>query len=421
MFKKYGLFFLIIMVAIGCYLFLNHHRSEISQQSHTSQTCMNEYSTTDSVVIQSIKNQEPYTRATAHNLDEHRLQEFKKFAEQSREKLNIPGAAIAIVQHGKIIFAQGFGVKELGKLDPVTPDTLFMIGSITKSLTSFMMAKLIDEGKFSWDTLVTNVMPTFAVGDKKLTAQLEIKDMVAMHSGMPRQEAARNYTKLTPETFMAAMHKIKPIHGYHKKFEYSNDMVAAGGYIAAYALYKNQTIGQAYDAAMQHYVFDPISMPATTLNFDKAIHSNHAQPHQSNKKKHSYKPLPIDEERFLIPLRPAGGAWSNVHDMANYIITELNNGVNAKGHRIISQENLLHRRKAQVKIMDRADYGLGIGMFEEKGIAVAGHGGGTYGFNSDLCFLPDHNVGIITLTNVENAQEFTFAIWHKFMDLLFIE
>jgi CubicO group peptidase (beta-lactamase class C family) len=68
------------------------------------------------------------------------------------ERARAPGAAVAIVQGGKIVYAKGFGVRELGKTDPVTPQTLMMIGSTGKSLTTLMMATLVDDGRIAWET-----------------------------------------------------------------------------------------------------------------------------------------------------------------------------------------------------------------------------------------------------------------------------
>ena len=396
---------------------------KITIRSHNKEKTMNNFKNKLFSIFLSIiaftQTTEIFAEKAVHMLDQNKLLEIKKCVEKNQVKYNIPGVAIAIVQDGEIICSQGFGIKEVGKTAAVTPDTLFMIGSISKSLTTFMMAKCVDEGLFAWDTPVTQVMPTFTVGSKSLTSKLQMQDMVAMHSGMPREESG-NYKKFTPETFMKAMAKVKPINKYHEIFHYSNDMVAAGGYIAGQAVYKNYSLGQAYDTAMQQYVFNEIGMPSTTLNFDKAIRGNHAKPHELHRN-NKYKILSVDDERYLLSVRPAGGIWSNVNDMAQYLITELNNGVNSTGNQIISQENLLQRRHPYIKVNNDANYGLGFFVTHCNKIPTITHGGNTQGFTANMCFFPDQNIGVVILTNAGFADNFLDFLWKDLDTIIFNE
>lgn len=93
------------------------------------------------------------------------LADFETYVKQNREALNVPGAAVAIVQGGEIVYAEGFGVKEVGSHEPVTADTVFSIGSLDKALTSMMVAGLVDDGLIAWDTPLVEVMPQFELAD----------------------------------------------------------------------------------------------------------------------------------------------------------------------------------------------------------------------------------------------------------------
>ena len=95
----------------------------------------------------------------AHTLDAARAEQLLAFAESTRKLANVPGVALAVVQGGKLVLEKGLGVRELGKNNPVTPTTLFMIGSMTKPLTSLMMARLVDGKQFAWDTPGHEVVP----------------------------------------------------------------------------------------------------------------------------------------------------------------------------------------------------------------------------------------------------------------------
>jgi CubicO group peptidase (beta-lactamase class C family) len=363
--------------------------------------------------------EESFADKKVHILNATQLKEFATFVEDARIMSKVPGAAVAIVQDGKIIFEQGFGVRALSKPEKVTPQTLFMIGSTTKALTTFMMARLIDEGKFTWDTPVTQIMPDFALGDAATTKQVLMKYMVSASTGIPRQdmELLFNYDQGTPALRIKEMRNMKPTTGFGETFQYSNGMVCAGGYIAAHTVDKNSDLGKAYDTVMQSRLFTPIGMQATTLDFSRVEKTNHAAPHGLDLH-NTFIPFDISYEKWVESIRPAGGIWSNVDDMARYLIMELNNGVTAEGKRVISEKNLLARREPQIKITDKISYGLGLMTENDHGVEVVSHGGMTMGFSSNLLFLPEHNVGLVILTNGRGSALMQ-GIKRKFMELLF--
>lgn len=364
--------------------------------------------------------EEFFANKKAHTLNVEQLKEFTAFVDYARMQCNVPGVAIGIVQDGKLIFEQGLGVREFGKAEKVTPQTLFMIGSTTKALTTFMMARLVDEGKFTWDAPVTQVMPDFALGDEVTTQNLLMKYMVSASTGIPRQdiECMFNYDHATPALRIKEMRDMKPTTGFGETFQYSNAMVSAAGYIAAQAVDATSELGEAYDAVMQSRVFDPINMSSTTFDFSRVEKVDHAAPHALNL--HGEPELFHERgEEWVTSIRPAGGAWSNIHDMAGYMITELNNGVTAAGKRVISEGNLLKRREPQIKITDKLSYGLGLMTERYHGVISVGHNGMTMGFSSLLFFLPEHNVGLVMLTNARGAIVFIDAVRRKFMEILF--
>ena len=147
----------------------------------------------------------------------------------------MPGVALAVVQDGKIVLEKGLGVRELGANAPVTPATLFMIGSMTKPLTSLMMARLVDRKNFAWDTPVTKLLPAFALGDPVATPQVTMAHSVCACTGLPRwdMEFIFEWDKATPESRIELLRAMKPTTGFGETFQYSNLMVASGGYVAA--------------------------------------------------------------------------------------------------------------------------------------------------------------------------------------------
>lgn len=368
---------------------------------------------------------ESFAGRTPHALDGARLQQLASFIEQARRDADIPGVAIGVVQGGKLVYEQGFGVKDRGtavaKAGAVGPATLFLIGSNTKSLTSLLMARLVDRGVFSWTTPVIDILPSFALGDAEVTRKLTMQHTVCACTGLPREDLRFwfEYAGITPEDRVASMKTMVPTTGFGETFQYSNAMVSTGGYVAAHALAPAKGLGPAYDDAMQAQVFTPLGMHATTFDFAKATRANHAAPHGQAMSSVVYQPFPLSWEEGVIAVRPAGSAWSNVRDISRYLLLELGKGVTPEGKRVVSEANLLHRRDPQVRITDQASYGLGLMVVTSYGVQVVQHGGNNVGYSSDMYLLPEHGIGVVVLTNAGGAGAFLSAVRRRLFELLF--
>lgn len=363
---------------------------------------------------------ESFAGKKPHLLDEARQKAFDEFFEHARVTAGVPGATVALIQQGKIVFSKGYGVRQLGSAAPVTPQTVFMIGSTTKSLTTLMMAKLVDEGSFAWDAPITSLYPSFAVGDAGLTTKFTMKHTVCACSGLPRQDVDFffNYGTATPEARISALRAVKPTTAFGENFQYSNPLVSAGGYIAAHHVVPNVALGAAYDAVMQTRVFDPLGMHMTTFDFDRVRRSDYAAPHATTLES-DYRLQPIAAEKWVTSVRPAGGAWSTAEDLAHYVMLELNNGKTAEGAAYLPAAALQKRRERQVRVDDARGYGLGLFLENTYGIETIGHGGNTLGFSSDMFFLPELGIGAVVLTNAGGASGFLDAVRRELMELLF--
>jgi hypothetical protein len=131
---------------------------------------------------------ESFAGKKARRLGPAEIAELKRFVTTAQGELGIPGISVGIVQDGKVAFAGGFGVRELGKMAPVDENTLFMVASMTKPLTTLMLAKLVEEGKFSWETPVSAIDPTFKLGSAETTANIRLKHLVCACTGTPRND-----------------------------------------------------------------------------------------------------------------------------------------------------------------------------------------------------------------------------------------
>lgn len=363
---------------------------------------------------------ESFAGKKANTLDPARIAELGRFIEQGQKILGVPGVALGVVQDGKVVFAGGFGVKELGGTAKPDADTLFMIASNTKAMTTLLLAKLVDEHRITWDTPVIQVFPSFKLGDAATTRSVLVKHLICACTGMPRQdlEWIFDYAKMTPESTIALLGTMQPTSKFGELFQYSNLMAAAGGYTAAHVIHPEMELGAAYDSAIQSNVFDPLGMKETTFSMKRALSSNHAGSHSPDADGKTAKAVTAINDA-IIPARPAGGAWSSINDMLKYISMELAEGKLPDGTTYISKEPLLERRAPQVSIGKDETYGMGLMVDTTYGVPVVHHGGDLVGYHSDMMWLPQQNVGLVILTNADPGWLLRDRIQRKLLEVLF--
>jgi CubicO group peptidase (beta-lactamase class C family) len=363
---------------------------------------------------------ETFAGKKANPLNEARLAELGKFVQTGMKELGIPGVAVGLVQGGKIVFAGGYGVRDLGEAAAVDRDTLFMIASNTKALTTLLLARLVADGKLTWDTPVTSLLPSFKLGDAETTKKVNVRQLICACTGLPRQdlEWIFQYQGVTPEGALATLATMQPTSKFGELFQYSNPMAGAAGFTAGHVLYPNLELGAAYDKAMQTQVFDPLGMTDTTFDYARAQAGDHASPHAPDvdgKTAHAVMEL----NYAILPLRPAGAAWSNVRDLLRYVQMELDEGKLPDGKTYIPKEPLLERRVAQVSIGKDETYGMGLMVNTTYEVPVVHHGGDLIGFHSDMIWLPGQNVGAVILTNADPGWILRGQFRRKLLEVLF--
>jgi CubicO group peptidase (beta-lactamase class C family) len=211
---------------------------------------------------------------------------------------------------------------------------------------------------------------------------------------------------------------MQPTSKFGELFQYSNLMAAAAGYAGGHVLFPQMEVGAAYDRAMQSYVFDPLGMRATTFDFKHALAANHAFPHSPDVDGKTAKAL-MQVNYAVIPVRPAGAAWSSVREMLKYVSMELAEGKLTDGTQYISREPLLERRAPQVAIGKDESYGMGLMVDATYGVPVVHHGGDMIGFHSDMMWLPQQNVGAVILTNGDPGWLIRSRFRRKLLEVLF--
>jgi CubicO group peptidase (beta-lactamase class C family) len=360
------------------------------------------------LVVESLRpagyTRESFAGRKAHALDAARIKLVTDFVDDARRAARVPGVAIGLVQDGRVVFAGGFGVRARGEPAAVDADTLFLIASDTKALTTLLLSKEVDRGRFTWDTPVTAVYPPFKLGDADTTRQVLMRHLVCACTGLPRQdlESLFEYGRSTPASTMALLGTFTPTTKFGEVFQYSNIMAAAAGFIGGYVLDPGRELGAAYDAAMRREIFGPLGMRATTFDFTRALRANHASPHGEDVDG-EVRRMGTSMHRLIRPVRPAGGAWSSARDMARYLQMELANGKLPDGTRIVSEAALLARRAPQVAVGEDRGYGMGLMVSRGTGVTVVDHAGTFLGYQSLMFWVPEANTGGVILTNADTG------------------
>src|SRR5215212_5422545 len=252
-----------------------------------------------------------------------RQAEFESYIASMLTTTLVPGAAVAVVQNGEVVYQQGFGVRALGRSEPVTPETLMMIGSITKPMTATMAATAVDAGDVTWDTPVVDLLPSFAVADPELTRRLSLRNAFCACTGLPQRdpEFLFNSATLTPERLITSVRDFPLTAPLGEQFQYSNQLFGIGGYAAAAAADPEETdLFAAYVTAMQQRLLDPLGMSGSTFALEEMLATgDYAQPHGLDLAG-AYHPVSLeDDERHVLSVAPAGALWSSAAEMARYL------------------------------------------------------------------------------------------------------
>ena len=323
---------------------------------------------------------------------------------------DVPGAAIALIQDGQVVYAKGFGVRNLATGEPFTPDTVHRIGSTAKSMTSMLVATQVDVGLFEWDTPVQTIYPDFQLPTPDLTRSVTVRQLMGMGTGLGENPIELYYDLDTPTYWMASLAALPILAPPGTEFHYNSTLYAMAGYVGA--LMDGVPIPHllcTYRTQMKARLFDPIGMPTS------AVTDNPARLSDNYAVSYGYHLPDGILPRYQLPFRliravaPAGGVSTTLNEMARYLITQLNGGVAPNGTRIVSTQNLAETWKAQTPAGTFA-YAMGWGTANVQGINLLSHAGSIDGFSTDMTLLPDAKIGILIFSNSESGGAFNGTI-----------
>jgi CubicO group peptidase (beta-lactamase class C family) len=313
----------------------------------------------------------------------------------------VPGAAVAVVHGDEVVYEKGFGVRELGKPEPITPETVFQLASVSKSISSTLVAAIIGDGATTWDATVADLLPGFGLADPWMTEQVTIRDVFSHRSGLPGYagDSLVGTFGYGREEMVRRLRYVPPATSPRSAYAYTNVPLSAGGYAVA------QAAGQPWEELAEERLFALLGMSSTSYRHaNYADAANRAMPHYRMRS----GDWALGEVTEADPTAPAGGVSSSVHDLTHWMRLQLGNGM-FEGERVVAEAPLLETRRPQILETSPPNpasgpalfYGLGWHVqYDERGRLVIHHiGDFSAGFRAGVTLLPVARLGIVVLTN----------------------
>jgi CubicO group peptidase (beta-lactamase class C family) len=329
----------------------------------------------------------------------------------------VPGAALAIVKDGKVIYMNGFGVREQGKQDKVTANTIFPIASCTKSFTTLAMAMLVDAGNMSWDDPVRKHIDFFRLADPLADANVTLRDLVSHRTGVGRHELLWYKAPWRLEQRIRKIGKVKPDRSFRSGLEYQSILFGAAGYAAGKAA------GGSWEELVRERILVPLGMKHTSFATAAALKTaDHASPHM--KKGENIEVIPW---YAITEPDPAGSINSNVRDLSRFAQFQVGDG-RWLGKRLVSAENLHETHSPQIivplkgyaRIMNpttfQLSYGMGWVVQDYRGRHILMHGGSIDGFRAHFTLVPEAGLAFVLLNNLHDTQ-MNLAVSNTLIDL----
>lgn len=345
---------------------------------------------------------------------------LKEKVEEYLKKWDCPSVGLGVIYDGEVLFCDGIGLRNREKNLPATGKTLYQIGSCSKAFTSAMCAKLVDEGKLSWDTPIREIAPEVQFYDDFTSQNVTLRDVLSHRTGVPRHEYSWYGTQFNRAELVEHVRYLNPNKPFRTVFQYNNY-----GYVIAGHLIEKVT-GKSFEENIKETFLDPLGMTRTTLYLDDIEgDEDHATPYGSpgasfsgTKEVPFYRTTVEDKSKGIgAPFAAAGSVNSTPEDMLKWVKFHLGSGEDAgkyDGEQILSAASFNELHKPSMLIKSRLDmpqdetdfstYGLAWFVENYRGHKVIHHGGSINGFSAMTFMVPEIKLGVVAYCNMDGCQ-----------------
>lgn len=344
--------------------------------------------------------------------------QIDKMVERTLSTFNVPGIAVGVIKDGKLVHAKGYGVRSLNTKEKVDENTLFGIASNSKAFTTAAISMLVDEGKLTWDDLVTDHVPEFKLYNPYVSSVFTITDLVTHRSGLGLGAGDLMFwpdsSDFTAKDIIHNLRHLKQTSPFRTKYDYDNLLYIVAGEVI------HRVSGVTWEEFIETRIMQPLQMSASAASYERLRNkSNVVDPH-----------APVDGQVKVIKrdwssvANAAGGIYSNVTDLSKWLLMHLDEGRYGAqaGKRLFSEamHDEMWTPKTIIPVVERhrnppgrvynthfSAYGLGWFISDVKGYKQLSHSGGLAGMVTLITLIPELKLGIIVLTNQQSGAAFS--------------
>ncbi|WP_280435411.1 serine hydrolase [Nocardia carnea] len=329
---------------------------------------------------------------------EHIVDRVDQRAQELLRETGIPGMAVAIVAAGKVVYQEGFGVREAGTEQEVGPDTVFQLASMSKPIGASVVAREVAAGPVDWDTPMRQLAPWFALSDPYVSDNATVGDLFAHRSGLPDHAGDKLEDLGFDRAQVLERLRLLPLGPFRNSYDYTNFGLTAAATAVAEAARTD------WSDLSERAIYEPLGMTATSSRYaDFAAAADRAVGHTRVGEDYRRTEPPRQPDAQS----PAGGVSSSVADVARWMTMVLEDG-SYKGREVVAPDALLPALSPQAVSSPPATpdsragmYGFGFNVgTSAAGRVVLSHSGAfNAGAATAFTLIPSANVGIVTLTN----------------------
>jgi len=321
--------------------------------------------------------------------------QLQPIIEQVMEQRSIPGFAIAVVHNQKVVYAAGFGLRNLeNKSDKITPQSLFHMASITKPFVATSVMQLVEKGKVDLDATVVKYLPYFRLNDERY-ATITVRQMLSHISGMPDVNDYEwdkpQYDDGALERYVRSLSNQSLIAAPGAGFRYSNMAYEVLGDLIA------KVSGMSFEDYVRRHILEPLGMKSSTLLVKQANPSLLTSPHVMD---NSYQTVVSKVFPYNRMHSPSSTLYSNVLDMSRWAMANMNRG-ELDGKRILKDSTYDIMWKPAGEKWQQIGISWFLGKYREH--RTVSHSGGDTGFVSNLMMIPDKSIAVVMMSNYDRA------------------